>query len=90
MEGGRQPGAYSVSLAVKDIQASREFHEKRGFEVAGGDRAQNWLILRNTGHTIGRFQRMFEGATSSPSTLAGMTRPNPLTTLTTPVKSNAN
>ena len=61
MEGGRQRGAFSVSLAVKDIQASREFHEKLGFEVVGGDRAQNWLILRNSSHTIGLFQGMFEG-----------------------------
>ena len=38
MEGGRQLGAFSVSLTVKHIQASREFHEKLGFEVAGGDR----------------------------------------------------
>ena len=61
MEGGRQLGAFSVSLAVKDIQASREFHEKLGFEVVGGDRAQNWLILRNSSHTIGLFLGMFEG-----------------------------
>ena len=61
MEGGRQLGAFSVNLAVKDIQASREFHEKLGFEVVGGDRAQNWLILKSSGHAIGLFQRMFEG-----------------------------
>ncbi len=53
-------GAFSVSLAVKDIQASREFYEKLGFEVVGGEQAQNWLILRNSGHTIGLFQGMFE------------------------------
>ena len=56
-----QLGAFSISLAVKDIQASREFYEKLGFEVVGGDQAQNWLILRNSGHTIGLFQGMFEG-----------------------------
>ena len=55
-----QLGAFSVSLAVKDIQASREFYEKLGFEVVGGEQAQNWLILRNSGHTIGLFQGMFE------------------------------
>ena len=55
-----QLGAFSVSLAVKDIQASREFYEKLGFEVVGGEQAQNWLILRNNGHTIGLFQGMFE------------------------------
>ncbi|MYE39559.1 MAG: VOC family protein [Chloroflexi bacterium] len=61
MEGGRQLGAFSVSLAVKDIQTSRQFHEKLGFEAIGGNWAQNWLILRNSGHTIGLFQGIFEG-----------------------------
>lgn len=56
-----QLGAFSISLAVKDIQASREFYEKLGFGVVGGDQEQNWLILRNSGHTIGLFQGMFEG-----------------------------
>lgn len=54
-------GAFSVSLSVKDIAKSRAFYEKLGFEVAGGDMDQNWLILRNEGHTIGLFQGMFEG-----------------------------
>ena len=53
-------GAFSVSLAVKDLQASREFYEKLGFAAAGGDPAQNWLILRNETVTIGLFQGMFE------------------------------
>ena len=53
-------GAFSVSLAVKDLQASREFYEKLGFEAAGGDAAQNWLILRNETVTIGLFQGMFD------------------------------
>ena len=53
-------GAFSVSLAVKDLQASREFYEKLGFTAAGGDPAQNWLILRNGTVTIGLFQGMFE------------------------------
>ena len=53
-------GAFSVSLAVKDLQASREFYEKLGFAAAGGDAAQNWLILRNGTVTIGLFQGMFE------------------------------
>ena len=53
-------GAFSVSLAVKDIQASKDFYEKLGFEVVMGDIAQNWLILRNGEHTIGLFQGMFE------------------------------
>ena len=52
-------GAFSVSLAVKNIQASRAFYEKLDFEVVGGDEAQNWLILRNGSVTIGLFQGMF-------------------------------
>lgn len=53
-------GAFSVSLAVKDLQASRAFYEKLDFEVVGGDPAQNWLILRNGTVTIGLFQGMFD------------------------------
>ena len=53
-------GAFSISLAVADIEASRAFYEKFGFEVIGGDAAENWLILQSDGHTIGLFQGMFE------------------------------
>lgn len=53
-------GAFSMSLAVKDIEASRDFYAKFGFEVVGGDAEQNWLILRNGTTTIGLFQGMFE------------------------------
>ena len=53
-------GAFSVSLAVKDIEASRKFYEKLGFEVFLGDASQNWLILKNGDHVIGLFQGMFE------------------------------
>jgi catechol 2,3-dioxygenase-like lactoylglutathione lyase family enzyme len=53
-------GAFSISLAVKDIQASKTFYEKLGFKVFGGDAAQNWLILKNGDHVIGLFQGMFE------------------------------
>jgi lactoylglutathione lyase len=53
-------GAFSISLAVKDIEASRRFYEAFGFEVFGGDAAQNWLILKNGDHVIGLFQGMFE------------------------------
>jgi lactoylglutathione lyase len=55
-----QLGAFSVSLAVKDIEASKSFYEKLGFETFGGDASQNWLILKNGEHTIGLFQGMFE------------------------------
>ena len=40
-------GAFSVSLAVNDIEASRAFYENLGFEIMGGDATHNWLILRN-------------------------------------------
>lgn len=54
-------GAFSISLAVKDIQASRAFYEKFGFKAFGfGDVSQNWLILKNGDHVIGLFQGMFE------------------------------
>lgn len=53
-------GAFSISLAVKDIEGSREFYEKLGFDVFGGDASQNWLIMKNGDHVIGLFQGMFE------------------------------
>ena len=51
-------GAFSLSLNVKDIDASRTFYETLGFEVTGGDADQGWLILRNDGCTIGLFLGM--------------------------------
>ena len=54
-------GAFSISLVVKDIQASKAFYEKLGFEEMGGDISQNWVILKNGEHVIGLFQGMFEG-----------------------------
>ncbi len=53
-------GAFSISLSVKDLQASKAFYEKLGFQVFGGDEAQNWLIMKNGDHVIGLFQGMFE------------------------------
>ena len=53
-------GAFSISLAVKDIEASKQFYEKLGFTVFGGDQTQNWLIMKNKNHVIGLFQGMFE------------------------------
>lgn len=53
-------GAFSISLNVKDIEASKSFYEKLGFHVFGGDAAQNWLIMKNGDHIIGLFQGMFE------------------------------
>lgn len=55
-----QLGAFSISLAVKDIKASKDFYEKLGFEEFGGDIEQNWLIMKNGDHIIGLFQGMFE------------------------------
>ena len=53
-------GAFSVSLSVKDLQASKAFYEKLGFSAFGGNAAQNWLIMKNPdGHIIGLFQGMF-------------------------------
>ncbi len=53
-------GAFSISLAVRDLQASKAFYEKLGFEVFGGNEAENWLMLRNGDASIGLFQGMFE------------------------------
>ena len=54
-------GTFSLSLAVQDIEASRDFYAKLGFEVFAGELAQNWLILKNGDQTvIGLFQGMFE------------------------------
>jgi lactoylglutathione lyase len=53
-------GAFSISLAVKNLEASKAFYEKFGFSVFAGDASQNWLILKNGDHVIGLFQGMFE------------------------------
>ena len=53
-------GAFSMSLAVKDIKAPKAFYEKLGFKAFFGDISQNWLILKNGEHAIGLFQGMFE------------------------------
>ena len=53
-------GAFSISLAVKDLEASRQFYEKFGFKPFGGDASQHWLILKNGDHVIGLFQGMLE------------------------------
>ena len=53
-------GAFSISLSVKDIAASREFYQKLGFKQLGGDINDKWLILKNGDHIIGIFEGMFE------------------------------
>lgn len=55
-----QLGAFSISLNVSDIHASKDFYEKLGFETFGGDIEQKWLILKNGTTVIGLFQGMFE------------------------------
>ena len=53
-------GAFSISLTVKDIQASKDFYEKLGFSAFGGDIDQHWLIMKNGDTVIGLFQGMFD------------------------------
>jgi len=55
-----QLGTFSISLAVKDLQASKTFYERFGFTVFAGEESQNWLIMKNGEHAIGLFQGMFE------------------------------
>jgi lactoylglutathione lyase len=55
-----QLGNFSISLPVKDINASKTFYQKLGFAQCAGDLEQNWIILQNGDHTIGLFQGMFE------------------------------
>jgi catechol 2,3-dioxygenase-like lactoylglutathione lyase family enzyme len=59
-EHGMQLGAFSISLAVKNIHDSKRFYEKFGFQQFGGNIEQNWVILKNGDHIIGLFQGMFE------------------------------
>lgn len=54
-------GAFSVSLAVKDLGVSKAFYEKLGFSVFAGDSEMNYLIMKNGSSMIGLFQGMFEG-----------------------------
>ena len=53
-------GAFSVSLAVKDLSASQAFYEKLGFEVFHGEASQGWLIMKSPSCVIGLFQGMFD------------------------------
>jgi lactoylglutathione lyase len=69
-------GTFSVSLAVKDIAASRAFYEALGFEAIAGDQAKNWLILKNGEAKIGLFQGMFDknGLTFNPADVRAIQR----------------
>lgn len=53
-------GAFSVSLAVKDLAASRAFYEKLGFKQTGGD-DQKYVIMVNGTTVLGLFEGLFEG-----------------------------
>ena len=53
-------GAFSVSLTVKNLKVSKDFYEKLGFSIFGGDADQGWLVMKNGQHIIGLFQGMFE------------------------------
>lgn len=53
-------GHFSVSLTVKDIHASKAFYEKLGFQQAGGELAQNWVVMQSGQAKIGLFQGMFD------------------------------
>ena len=53
-------GAFSISLSVKDIKASKQFYEQLGFSVFAGDMEKNYLIMKNEDSLIGLFQGMFE------------------------------
>lgn len=60
LPGSLELGAFSVSLAVADLDASRAFYTALGFEVTGGDPDEGWLILKNGESTLGLFHGMFE------------------------------
>ena len=60
-------GAFSISLAVKDLEASRTFYEKFGFKVCAGDASQSWLIMKIGNHAIVRGR-----PASSPRTRMGI------------------
>lgn len=53
-------GAFSVSLNVKDLKASKQFYEKIGFSVFAGEMERNYLIMKNGNALIGLFQGMFD------------------------------
>ena len=55
-----KPGAFSISLSVKDIRLSKQFYENLGFSVFAGDLERNYLIMKNGNALIGLFQGMFE------------------------------
>lgn len=73
-------GAFSISLSVSDIAASRAFYQQLGFEVVGGD-GESWVILRNGDSMLGLFHGLFEGniLTFNPGLSQDMTEPERFT-----------
>lgn len=61
LPGNLELGAFSVSLSVKSLSASRSFYERLGFVAVGGDEAEGYVILKNDETTLGLFHGMFEG-----------------------------
>lgn len=55
-------GAFSISLNVRNLEASKQFYERLGFTVFAGGMKQNYLIMKNGNALIGLFQGMFEGS----------------------------
>jgi catechol-2,3-dioxygenase len=55
-----KPGAFSISLSVRDIRLSKQFYENLGFSVFAGDLERNYLIMKNGNALIGLFQGMFD------------------------------
>ena len=54
-------GAFSISLAVKDITVSKSFYENLGFIQFAGGLEKKYLIMKNGDALVGLFQDMFEG-----------------------------
>ncbi len=61
LPGDLELGAFSVSLNVADLDASRVFYEALGFTISGGDAEHGYLIMKNGESTIGLFHGVFEG-----------------------------
>ena len=85
-----QLGAFSVSLTVKDLEASRKFYECFGFQPFAGNAAQNWLILKNGDTVIGLFQGMFDEEHPYLQSRLGPKRPKNSTPSPTSATSSAN
>lgn len=74
-------GAFSISLTVSDLEASRAFYEKLGFEVTGGEAESGWLMMVNPPAVIGLFQGMFDRniLTFNPGLVLGPDQPETFT-----------